>query len=80
MATGIFARAALINSIYKRGVNLTGKARTTMTNAALVNFISTDASSSLLHVFMILILGIGQSSRRLCSVVCECLHANICLR
>ena len=44
MSTGVLARAALIGSIYKRGVNLTPKARTTITNAALVNHISTDVS------------------------------------
>lgn len=45
MTTGVLARAALISSIYKRGVNLTGKARTTITNATLMNHISTDVSS-----------------------------------
>ena len=44
MSTGVLARAALIASIYKRGVNLTPKARTSLTNAALVNHISTDVS------------------------------------
>jgi len=44
MTTGVLARAALINSIYKRGVNLTGKARTKFTNADLVNHVSTDVS------------------------------------
>lgn len=44
MSTGVLARAALISSIYKRGVQLTPKARTTHTNAALVNHISTDVS------------------------------------
>lgn len=44
MSTGVLARAALIGSIYKRGVNLTPKARTKHTNAALVNHISTDVS------------------------------------
>lgn len=47
MTTGLLARAALISSIYKRGVNLTGKARTTLPNSALVNHISTDVSSKL---------------------------------
>ncbi|KAF9234111.1 ABC protein [Melanogaster broomeanus] len=42
MATGVLARAALIASIYERGVNLTGKARVKLTNATLVNHISTD--------------------------------------
>ncbi|KZT29601.1 ABC protein [Neolentinus lepideus HHB14362 ss-1] len=44
MTTGVLARAALTASIYKRGVNLTGKARVTLNNAALVNHISTDVS------------------------------------
>lgn len=44
MTTGLLARAALISSIYKRGVNLTGKARTNFPNSALVNHISTDVS------------------------------------
>lgn len=42
MTTGVLARAALISSLYKRGVNLSGKARTTITNATLMNHISTD--------------------------------------
>lgn len=45
MVTGVLARAALIKSIYKRGVSLTGKARTEITNADLVNHISTDVSA-----------------------------------
>ncbi|KAG2147644.1 ABC protein [Suillus clintonianus] len=44
MATGLLARAALITCIYERGVNLTGKARVKLNNAALVNHISTDVS------------------------------------
>ncbi|OBZ72274.1 Oligomycin resistance ATP-dependent permease YOR1 [Grifola frondosa] len=44
MTTGLLARAALISSIYKRGVTLTGKARTGLPNAALVTHISTDVS------------------------------------
>ncbi|KAH9481477.1 Multidrug resistance protein fer6 [Psilocybe cubensis] len=44
MVTGVLARAALIKSIYKRGVTLTGKARTQITNSDLVNHISTDVS------------------------------------
>ncbi|KAF8896584.1 P-loop containing nucleoside triphosphate hydrolase protein [Infundibulicybe gibba] len=44
MTTGVLARGALINSIYKRGVNLTGRARTTLSNSDLVNHISTDVS------------------------------------
>lgn len=42
MMTGVLARGTLIKSIYKRGVNLTGRARTKITNADLVNHISTD--------------------------------------
>ncbi|KAI0833290.1 ABC protein [Trametes gibbosa] len=44
MTTGMFARAALISSIYKRGVSLTGRARTNLPNSALVTHISTDVS------------------------------------
>ncbi|KAG1737805.1 ABC protein [Suillus lakei] len=44
MATGLLTRAALITCIYERGVNLTGKARIKLNNAALVNHISTDVS------------------------------------
>ncbi|KZS94671.1 ABC protein [Sistotremastrum niveocremeum HHB9708] len=44
MATGVLGRAALIGSIYRRGVNLTPKARVKFPNAALVNHISTDVS------------------------------------
>ncbi|TFK49597.1 ABC protein [Heliocybe sulcata] len=44
MSTGVLARAALTASIYQRGVNLTGKERVTLNNAALVNHISTDVS------------------------------------
>ncbi|KAI6039826.1 ABC protein [Pisolithus marmoratus] len=44
METGILARAALIACIYERGVKLTGKERVKLTNAALVNHISTDVS------------------------------------
>ncbi|KAG2142222.1 ABC protein [Suillus bovinus] len=44
MSTGVLARAALITCIYERGVNLTGKARVKLTNAALLNHISTDVS------------------------------------
>ncbi|KAF9234112.1 ABC protein [Melanogaster broomeanus] len=44
MATGVLARAALIASIYERGVSLTGKARVKLTNATLVNHISSDVS------------------------------------
>ncbi|KAH8099948.1 ABC protein [Cristinia sonorae] len=44
MTTGLLARAALISSIYKRGVYLTGKARTNFPSSALMNHISTDVS------------------------------------
>ena len=44
MTTGLLARAALISSVYKRGVRLTGKARVALPNSALVNHISTDVS------------------------------------
>ncbi|KAL4079849.1 P-loop containing nucleoside triphosphate hydrolase protein [Scleroderma yunnanense] len=44
MTTGVLARATLITCIYERGVNLTGKERVKLTNAALVNHISTDVS------------------------------------
>ncbi|KAG2050217.1 P-loop containing nucleoside triphosphate hydrolase protein [Suillus hirtellus] len=44
MSTGVLARAALITCIYERGANLTGKARVKLSNAALVNHISTDVS------------------------------------
>ncbi|KAL0573575.1 hypothetical protein V5O48_008389 [Marasmius crinis-equi] len=44
MTTGVLARAALTNSIYKRGVVLSGKDRVHFTNANLMTFISTDCS------------------------------------
>ena len=44
MSTGVLARAALIASIYRRGVALTPKSRTKLNNATLVNHISTDVS------------------------------------
>ncbi|KDR69404.1 hypothetical protein GALMADRAFT_272012 [Galerina marginata CBS 339.88] len=44
MLTGMLARSALIKSIFKRGVGLTGKARTQVTNSDLLNHISTDVS------------------------------------
>ncbi|KAJ7510427.1 ABC protein [Mycena galericulata] len=44
MTTGVLARAALTASIYKRGVRLTGKARTTLTNSVILNHVSTDVS------------------------------------
>ncbi|KAJ7454700.1 ABC protein [Mycena latifolia] len=44
MTTGVLVRAALTASIYKRGVRLTGKARTTLTNSDILNHVSTDVS------------------------------------
>lgn len=44
MGSGILARAALINSLYARGLGLTPKARTIHSNGALVNHLSTDIS------------------------------------
>jgi len=48
MVAGTFARTALIKSIYETGMNLTGKSRTTLTNSALMNHVSTDVCLSLL--------------------------------
>ena len=47
MVTGVLARAAIIACIYERGVKFTGKERVKLTNASLVNYISTDVSSFL---------------------------------
>lgn len=44
MSTGVLARAALIGSLYKRGLSLTPKERTLHPGAALVNHMSTDIS------------------------------------
>ncbi|TRM58678.1 ABC protein [Schizophyllum amplum] len=44
MHSGALARAALINSIFKKGVLLSGKARVEIPNASLINHISTDVS------------------------------------
>ena len=44
MSTGVLARAALISSLYKRGMRLTPKSRTVHRHADLVNHISTDVS------------------------------------
>ncbi|KIY51798.1 P-loop containing nucleoside triphosphate hydrolase protein [Fistulina hepatica ATCC 64428] len=44
MSAGVLARAALINSIYKRAVVFNGKSRTQIPNSAVVNHISTDVS------------------------------------
>lgn len=50
MTTGVLARAALINSIYKRGVALTAQSRSQFTTAALVTSISTDVGVLTLSV------------------------------
>lgn len=42
--TQVLARAALIAAIYRRSLVLSGKARTVITNAKLVNHIGTDVS------------------------------------
>jgi hypothetical protein len=42
--TGVLARGALIASLYRHAVKLSGKSRTTITNSQLVNHISTDIS------------------------------------
>lgn len=47
MSTGVLARAALISSLYKRGMKLTPKARTIHRHADLVNHISTDVRDQL---------------------------------
>ncbi|KAJ7650716.1 ABC protein [Roridomyces roridus] len=44
MTTGVLSRGALTASIYKRGVRLTGKARTTLSNSDILNHVSTDIS------------------------------------
>lgn len=44
MITGVLARTALTGSIHRRGMRLTGKERTKITNAKLINHISTDVS------------------------------------
>ncbi|KAJ7086116.1 ABC protein [Mycena belliarum] len=44
MTTGVMARAAITACIYKRGVRLSGKARTTLTNSDILNHVSTDVS------------------------------------
>ena len=49
MSTGALARATLIACIYERGVKLTGKERVKLTNASLVNYISTDVSCLFLY-------------------------------
>ncbi|KAJ3504976.1 hypothetical protein NLJ89_g7658 [Agrocybe chaxingu] len=44
MITGVLTRAALIKSLYNRGMNLTAKARVSISNSDLMNHISTDIS------------------------------------
>lgn len=44
MSLGISVRSALINSLHTRGLALSPKSRTTHSNAALVNHLSTDTS------------------------------------
>lgn len=46
MTTGVLARGTLIASLYKRGVYLTGKARLSVPNAALINHVSNDSNVS----------------------------------
>lgn len=41
---GVLARSALIASIYKKATNLSGKAKTTISNGRLTNHIGTDVS------------------------------------
>lgn len=43
-SVGILARGALIAAVYRRAMKMSGKARVTMTNSALVSRISTDIS------------------------------------
>ena len=49
MSCGALARATLIACIYERGVKLTGKERVKLTNASLMNYISTDVSCLFLY-------------------------------
>ncbi|KAF9237599.1 ABC protein [Melanogaster broomeanus] len=56
MATGVLTRAALIASIYERGVSLTGRARVKLTNATLLNHISSDLGPSALAGFALFVL------------------------
>ncbi|KAH8833231.1 ABC protein [Flagelloscypha sp. PMI_526] len=44
MVSGILARAGLISSIFKRGVSLSGKSRTTLPNSVLVTHLGADIS------------------------------------
>ena len=43
-STGVLLRGGLINAIYNRSLRLTSRARSTLTNGKLVNYISTDVS------------------------------------
>jgi hypothetical protein len=52
MTTGVLARAALIGSIYNRGVHLTTKSRIDLPSAALVNHISTDVSLFFCYIYI----------------------------
>ena len=46
MVTGVLARAALIKSIYYRGIYLTEKSRTKISNSDIMNHISTDVGQT----------------------------------
>ncbi|KAJ7183176.1 ABC protein [Mycena filopes] len=71
MTTGVLARAALTSSIYKRGVRLTGKARTTLTNSDILNHVSTDVRPfrPLTTVFFLTTFASGQPHRCVCAVL-----------
>lgn len=82
---GVLARAALISSTYRRAFNMSGKARTTISNGQLVSHISTDISRidfasqfahfsytallQLLLVIIILLVQIGYSALAAVAVV-----------
>lgn len=77
-STGVLVRGALIASIYRRSMKLSGKARTVITNGKLVNHISTDVSRvdfccsffhmswtapiQLISIIVILLFNLGPSS------------------
>ncbi|KAJ6518372.1 ABC protein [Mycena vulgaris] len=44
MTTGVLARTALTGALYRRAVQLTPKARTRLSNSAVLNHVSTDVS------------------------------------
>ncbi|KAF6757182.1 ABC protein [Ephemerocybe angulata] len=44
IVAGTLSRTALVSSVYRRTVNLTSKSRTKLSNAAIINHISTDVS------------------------------------